>query len=115
MPVLVIVGAGAGMGLAIAKTFGANGYKVGLLSRNSAKLQPLVAELAEHGIEAAAFAFDVLDRASIAAGLAAVQQRLGQIDVLEYSPSGATLPLALRDGLAADSEGACSAAAEAGR
>jgi len=29
MPVLAIVGAGPGMGLAIAKTFGANGYKVG--------------------------------------------------------------------------------------
>jgi NAD(P)-dependent dehydrogenase (short-subunit alcohol dehydrogenase family) len=59
MPVLAIVGAGPGMGLAIAKTFGANGNKVGLLSRDSAKLHPLVAELAEHGIEAAAFALDV--------------------------------------------------------
>jgi len=115
MSVLAIVGAGAGMGLVIAKTFGANGYKVGLLSRNPAKLQPLVAELAGPGIEAAAFALDVLDRASIAAGLAAVQQCFGRIDVLEFSPAGATLPLALRDGLAADSEGACSAAAEAGR
>jgi NADP-dependent 3-hydroxy acid dehydrogenase YdfG len=115
MPVLAIVGAGPGMGLAIAKTFGANGYKVGLLSRNPVKLQPLVAELAEHGIEAAAFALDVLDRASMTAGLAAVQQRFGRIDVLEFSPAGATLPLALRDGLAADYEGACSAAAEAGR
>ena len=115
MPVLATVGAGPGMGLAIAETFGANGYKVGLLSRDSAKLHPLVAELAEHGIEAATFALDVLDRASIAAGLAAVQRRFGQIDVLEFSPAGATLPLALRDGLAADSEGACSAAAEAGR
>jgi len=103
------------MGLAIAKTFGANGYKIGLLSRDPAKLQPLVAELAEHGIGAAAFALEVLDRASIAAGLAAVQQRFGQIDVLEFSPSGATRPLALHDGLAADSEGACSAAAVAGR
>jgi NADP-dependent 3-hydroxy acid dehydrogenase YdfG len=92
MPVLAIVGAGPGLGFAIAKTFGANGYKVGMFSRNPAKLQPLVAELAEHGIEAAAFA----------------------LDVLEFSPAGATLPLALRDGLTADSEGACSAAAEAG-
>ena len=115
MPVLAIIRAGAGMGLAIAKTFGANGYKVGLLSRNPAKLQPLVAELAEHGLEAAAFALDVLDRASITAGLAAVRQRFGRIDVLEFYPAGATLPLALRDGLAAGSEGACSAAAEAGR
>jgi short-subunit dehydrogenase len=38
MPVLAIVGAGPGMGLAIAETFGANGYKVGLLSRDPAKL-----------------------------------------------------------------------------
>jgi NAD(P)-dependent dehydrogenase (short-subunit alcohol dehydrogenase family) len=29
MPVLAIVGAGPGMGFAIAETFGANGYKVG--------------------------------------------------------------------------------------
>ena len=115
MPVLAIVGAGPGTVLAIAETFGANGRKVGLPSRNPAKLHTLVAELAEHGIEAAAFALDVLDRVSIAAGLAAVQQRFGRIDVSEFSPAGATLPLALRDGLAADSEGACSAAAEAGR
>jgi NADP-dependent 3-hydroxy acid dehydrogenase YdfG len=102
MLVLAIIGAGPGMGLAIAKTFGANGYKIGLLSRDPAKLQPLVAELAEHGIGAAAFALDVLDRASIAAGLAAVQQRFGRIDVLEFSPSGATLPLVPATELAHD-------------
>lgn len=114
MPVLATDGTGAGIGLAIAETFGAHGHEVGLLSRDPAKLQPLVAELAEHGIEAAAFALDVPGRASIAAGLAAAQRRFGRIEVLEFSPAGAP-PLALREGLAADSEGACSAAAEAGR
>lgn len=92
-PVLAIIGAGSGMGLAIAKTFGAHGFKVALLSRSPENLEPLVAELAEHGIEAAAFQANVLDRATITSGLEAVKQRFGRIDVLEYSPAGRTLPL----------------------
>ncbi len=93
MPVIAIIGAGPGMGLAIAKTFGAQGFKVALLSRNPQKQEPLVTELAQQGIEAAAFTVDVLDRASIASGLASVKQRFGSIDVLEYSPADWGLPL----------------------
>jgi NADP-dependent 3-hydroxy acid dehydrogenase YdfG len=93
MPVIAIIGAGPGMGLAIAKTFGANGFKVALLSRNPANLEPIVTELAKQGIEAAAFTANVLDRASIASGLTAVKQRFGQIDVLEFSPADRALPL----------------------
>jgi NAD(P)-dependent dehydrogenase (short-subunit alcohol dehydrogenase family) len=33
------------------------------------------------------FAGDVLDRSSLTAALAAAARRLGQIDVLEYSPA----------------------------
>ncbi len=91
---IAIIGAGPGMGLAIAQTFGKQGHRVALLSRTPAKLDPVVTELAGQGIEAAAFAADVLDRPSIASGLAAVKQRFGQIDVLEYSPSNPTLPMA---------------------
>lgn len=94
MPVIAIIGAGPGMGLAIAKTFGAQGYKVALLSRNPVKQEPLVEALAKEGIEASAFAADVFDRASIAAGLKAVEERFGSIDVLEYSPADRGLPLA---------------------
>ena len=93
MPVIAIIGAGPGMGLAVARTFGEQGYKVALLSRSPAKLEPLVAELAGQGVEAAAFTADVLDRASIASGLTAVKQRLGSIDVIEYSPADRGLPL----------------------
>ncbi len=82
MSVIAIIGAGPGMGLAIAKRFGAQGYKVALLSRNPAKQEPLLTTLAEQGIEAAAFAADVLDPASIASGLTAVKDRFGPIDVL---------------------------------
>lgn len=94
MSVIAIIGAGPGMGLAIAKRFGAQGYKVALLSRNPAKQEPLLTTLAEQGIEAAAFAADVLDPASIASGLTAVKDRFGPIDVLEYSPADRGLPLA---------------------
>ena len=94
MSVIAILGAGQGMGQAIGKLFGKQGYKVALLSRDQAKLTPIVADLTAVGIEAAAFRADVTDAASIKAGLAAVKQRFGAIDVLEYSPSNATLPQA---------------------
>src|SRR5215212_4419805 len=89
---LAIVGAGSGMGLAIAKTFGAHGFKVALLSRSPEKLEPIVAELAKHGVEAAAFRANVLDRATVGNALAAVKQHFGRIDVLEYSPADGALP-----------------------
>jgi NAD(P)-dependent dehydrogenase (short-subunit alcohol dehydrogenase family) len=93
MPVIAILGAGPGMGLAIAKTFGAHGYRVALLSRHPATQEPLVTELARRGIISAAFRADARDRESIASGLAAVKQRLGAIDVLEFSPADRTLPM----------------------
>src|SRR5947208_8960717 len=93
MPVIAILGAGPGMGLAIAKTFGARDYRVALLSRNPAKQERLVAELARHGILAAAFRADPRDRGSVASGFEAVKQRLGSIDVLEFSPVDRTMPL----------------------
>ena len=90
---LAIIGAGPGMGLAIAKTFGAQGFNVALLSSSPAKLELLVAELAKHGIEAAAFTADVLDHHCIAAGLDAARKRFGQIDVLEVSPLNRSMQL----------------------
>jgi NAD(P)-dependent dehydrogenase (short-subunit alcohol dehydrogenase family) len=84
--VIAIVGAGQGMGQAIGKLFGKQGFEVALLSREPVKLEPIVAELAAADIEAAAFRADVTDAASIKSGLAAAKARFGAIDVLEYSP-----------------------------
>ncbi|MGF0118695.1 hypothetical protein ACQFYA_20580 [Promicromonospora sp. Marseille-Q5078] len=41
MPSIAIVGAGPGMGLAIARTFGSRGFDVALIARNRAKLDAL--------------------------------------------------------------------------
>lgn len=91
MPVIAIIGAGPGMGLAIARMFGTQGFKVALLSRNPGKHHDIIGALAKEGIEAEAFETNVLDAASIGAGLAAAKKRFGSIDVLEYSPSDPTI------------------------
>lgn len=62
----------------------------------------MVAGLAGAGIEAAAFRADVTDGASIKSALAAVKARFGAIDVLEYSPSNATLPMVPASGVTRD-------------
>jgi|SRR5579875_108356 NADP-dependent 3-hydroxy acid dehydrogenase YdfG len=99
MPTIAIVGAGPGLGLAIARRFGREGFRVALVSRGRDRLDDLAARLAEDGIEAAGFTGDVLDRASLRAALATAGERLGGIDVLEYSPApgGAATGLARVD------------------
>jgi NADP-dependent 3-hydroxy acid dehydrogenase YdfG len=87
MPAIAIVGAGPGLGQAIARRFGREGFKVALIARTKSKLDALAAELAADGIEAAGFVGDVLDRPSLRAALAAAGERFGGIDVLEYSPA----------------------------
>jgi NAD(P)-dependent dehydrogenase (short-subunit alcohol dehydrogenase family) len=87
MPTIAIVGAGPGLGLSIAKVFGRNGFSVALAARTQEKLDRLVAELVELGIDAAGFAADVMDRPSLAAAFTRVKDRFGAVDVLEYSPA----------------------------
>jgi short-subunit dehydrogenase len=49
MPTIAIVGAGTGLGAAVARRFGANGFHIALISRNQAKLDLLAAELGAEG------------------------------------------------------------------
>ncbi|MFF3373985.1 SDR family NAD(P)-dependent oxidoreductase [Streptomyces sp. NPDC002680] len=88
MPTIAIVGAGPQMGLAIARTFGNQGFDVALISRNPEKLDANVGKLAAEGITAAAFPANVLDRAGLTHALKEAADRFSGIDVLEYSPVG---------------------------
>jgi NADP-dependent 3-hydroxy acid dehydrogenase YdfG len=94
MPVLAIVGAGPGLGLSIARLFGAHGFDVALIARDKTRLDGLVADLAGSGVTAAAFAADVTDRPSLTRALQQAQQRFGRIDVLEYSPAAREVEMA---------------------
>lgn len=87
MPTIAIIGAGPGMGLAVARTFGERGFDVALISRTQAKLDALASQLAAEGITAVGFAADVMDRASLAGALEDATSHFGAIEVLEYSPA----------------------------
>lgn len=93
MPTIAIVGAGSGMGLAIARTFGRRGFDVALVARTREKLETLVDRLGAEGITAGAFPADLLDRASLVAALEAARARFGGIEVLEYSPAPHATPV----------------------
>ena len=86
MTTLAIIGAGKGLGAAVARRFGKEGFAVGLVSRHQGRLDALAAELEQDGVQAKGFTADVRDPASIAAALEQVTETLGPIEVLQYSP-----------------------------
>ncbi|MEZ2388520.1 SDR family NAD(P)-dependent oxidoreductase [bacterium RCC_150] len=88
MPTIAIIGAGPGLGLALARSFGSHGYDVALISRNRKKLEGLIGKLAADGITAAAFPADVRDRPALTRALGEAAAHFGGIDVLEFSPVG---------------------------
>jgi NAD(P)-dependent dehydrogenase (short-subunit alcohol dehydrogenase family) len=84
---LLIVGAGPGLGFSVAKRFGREGFAVALISRSAKNLEALVADLANHGVEAAGFTADATDERSLRDAIASARARFGTLDVLEYSPA----------------------------
>ena len=86
MTTLAIIGAGRGLGAAVARRFGAEGFAVALISRNQARADALASELAADGVQAAGFEADVRDPGAIARALEQATETLGPIEVLQYSP-----------------------------
>jgi NAD(P)-dependent dehydrogenase (short-subunit alcohol dehydrogenase family) len=87
MSTLAVVGAGPGLGLAIARRFGQRGFNVALLARRQDKLDGYVRELKALGVDAAGFPADVTDHVGLAAALGRAEETVGPIDVLQYSPT----------------------------
>jgi NADP-dependent 3-hydroxy acid dehydrogenase YdfG len=63
-PVVIVAGVGPGIGASIARAFGAEGFGIALLARNSERLATRQAELTAAGITAAAFIVDLADSAA---------------------------------------------------
>ncbi|NUW34348.1 SDR family NAD(P)-dependent oxidoreductase [Nonomuraea sp. SMC257] len=84
---LVIVGAGPGLGMGLARAFGRRGFRIGLVARTREKLEAMARELEGTGATAAVFPADIRDRDALAAALDAARDRLGPVDVLTYGPS----------------------------
>ena len=83
---IAVIGAGPGVGRAVAERFGRGGYPVALLARDTTNLNGVANYLAERGVTARTYQADVLDRSDLADTLATIDREFGPIDVLEYSP-----------------------------
>ena len=79
--VVVITGAGAGVGRAAVEEFARQGYDVGLLSRDSDRLERAAAAVRSHGGRALPIPTDVADARAVEAAAARVESQLGPIDV----------------------------------
>ncbi|MFF3872615.1 SDR family NAD(P)-dependent oxidoreductase [Streptomyces sp. NPDC001978] len=86
MTTIAIIGAGPGLGSAVARRFGREGYDVALVARDRARLDALAAELGAEGVTARGFTADVRNPESLAAALDEAATALGPVEVLQYSP-----------------------------
>ena len=80
--VVLITGAGSGLGAGYARTFGRAGSVVICAGRNMKNLEQTVSEIKAEGGKAAAYTVDVTKRDSIKELVAAVLRDYGQLDVL---------------------------------
>lgn len=83
-PVCVITGVGPGTGSALVRRFVAGGYSVAMLARNAGRLDALAKDMPD----AHAFPCDVTDSAQVDATLAAIETKLGAVDVLVHNAVG---------------------------
>lgn len=79
--IVVVTGAGAGVGRAVAEEFARQGYDVALLSRDGARLEQAAAELRGRGVRALPIPTDVADAEAVEAAASKVEEELGPIDV----------------------------------
>jgi 3-oxoacyl-[acyl-carrier protein] reductase len=80
--VVLVTGAGSGMGRAIAHLFADEGANVAVIDCAADRVDAVVAEIADSGATAAGWVLDVTDNAAIVRVVGEVAARLGPVDVL---------------------------------
>jgi NAD(P)-dependent dehydrogenase (short-subunit alcohol dehydrogenase family) len=78
----IVTGASSGIGLAIARVLGEEGFAVTMAARRAEKLEGAVAALAGEGLDVHGVAANVAEEAEIQQVVAAHRERHGRLDVL---------------------------------
>src|SRR3954447_15351636 len=86
-PVIVVIGAGPGLGASVARRFGREGFDVALLSRGPEQLSELGAELQGEGITTGWTAVDIADSEALSAAMARFGGHAGRLDHVHFNPS----------------------------
>ncbi|MGZ4997508.1 MAG: SDR family oxidoreductase [Methylobacter sp.] len=80
-PVVVITGAGAGVGRATTQQFARNGARLGLIGRDQSRLEQAANEVRALGGEAVVAVADIADAAQVEAAAARIEAAFGPIDI----------------------------------
>jgi short-subunit dehydrogenase len=84
---IVVVGAGPGVGAAVARRFGREGHPIGLVARDRGRLEHLADELRRDvAVEVAVATADARDPDAVRVALRALTAALGPVEVLCFSP-----------------------------
>ncbi len=86
--IAIVTGATGGIGFEVAKRLGRDGYTVALNGIEDDEGAKRVAELAEEGITAEYYGFDVTDEEAVTSNINAIGQKYGKIDVLVNNAGG---------------------------
>lgn len=86
-PVLVVIGVGPGIGAAVARRFGAQGYAVHLIARSAQRLEELSSAIQAEGTTSGWSAVDITDENALTQTVARFGEQTGHIDVLHFNPS----------------------------
>jgi len=78
----LVTGSGSGLGFAIAEGLAQAGARIVLNGRNADKLHRAAELLSGSGADVTIQAFDVTDSAAVDAGIAAIEARLGPLDIV---------------------------------
>lgn len=83
--ICVVVGAGPGIGLAVAKRFGREGFQLALVARRAEALAQYATDLEQTGLTAHAFPADAANFNSLGQTFAQIKAQLGHPEVLVYN------------------------------